>query len=55
MAPEAIVRSLTSKKLSESVQMQMIVHSAPVLKNVKMSSMFTIPSRYSHVVCSFLY
>ncbi len=55
MAPEAIVRSLTSKKLSESVQMQMIVHSAPVLKNVKMSSMFTIPSRYSQVVCSFLY
>lgn len=55
MAPEAVVRCLTSVKVTESVQMQMILHSAPVLKNVKMSSMFTVPSGYSRFVCSFLY
>lgn len=55
MAPEAVVRCLTSAKQAESVQMQMILQGAPVLKNVKMSSMFTVPSGYSRVVCSYLY
>lgn len=55
MAPEAVVKCLTSVKIAESVQMQMILHSAPVLKNVKVSSMFTVPSGYSRVVCSFLF
>lgn len=53
MPAEAVVRCLTSPQLAESVQMQMIVQSAPVLKNVKMASMFTVPSGYSGVVCSF--
>lgn len=55
MAPEAVVKCLTSAKVLESVQMQMVLHSAPVLKNVKMSSMFTVPSNYSRIICSFLF
>lgn len=55
MAAEAVVKYLRSPRLAESVQMQMIVQSAPVLKNVKMSCMFTVPSGCSGVVCSFLY
>ncbi|MCC8081382.1 MAG: DUF3793 family protein [Lachnospiraceae bacterium] len=55
MPAEAVVRCLTSPQLAESVQMQMIVQSAPVLKNVKMSCMFTVPSGYLRVLCSFLY
>lgn len=55
MPPEAVIECLTSVKKMESVQMQIILQSAPVLKNVKMSSMFTVPSGYSRVVCSFLY
>ena len=55
MSTEAVVRCLTSSEVSESVQMQMIVHGAPVLKNVKMSSMFTVPAGTSPIVCSFLY
>ncbi len=55
MPPEAVVQCLTSEKLAESVQMQMIVQSAPVLKNLKMSCMFAIPVGYSKIVCSFLY
>lgn len=55
MAPEAVIQCLTSVKLSESVQMQVILQAAPVLKKVKISSMFTVPAGYSRFVCSFLY
>ncbi|MCD7981842.1 MAG: DUF3793 family protein [Clostridiales bacterium] len=55
MSTEAVVRCLTSSEAAESVQMQMIVQSAPVLKNVKMSCMFTVPAGTSRLVCSFLY
>lgn len=55
MPTEAVIQSLTSEKIIESVQMQMILQSAPLLKNVKMSSMFTIPIGSDRIVCSFLY
>lgn len=49
------VRHFAGKEIAESVQMQMILQSAPVLKNVKMSCMFTIPAALERMVCSFLY
>lgn len=55
MSAEAVIRCLTSSETAESVQMQMIVQSAPVLKNVKMSCMFTVPADTSPMICSFLY
>lgn len=55
MPTEAVIQSLTSEKIRESVQMHMILQSAPVLKNVKISSMFTIPAGFDRIVCSFLY
>lgn len=55
MPPEVLVHCLKSPKIAESVQMQMILQSAPVLKNVKMSCMFTVPSGISKYICSFLY
>ena len=55
MPPEAVVRCLKSEKTAESLQMQMILQSAPVLKNMKISSMFTIPAGFGRFVCSFLY
>ena len=55
MPQKAVIQSLTSEEITESVQMQMILHCAPVLKNVKVSSMFTIPIGFDRIVCSFLY
>ncbi len=55
MSAEAVARCLRSSKMDVSVQMQVIVHSAPVLKNVKMSCMFTVPAGTSKIICSLLY
>ena len=53
MPPEAVVRCLKSEKTAESLQMQMILQSAPVLKNMKISSMFYDSCRF-WPVCLFL-
>ena len=47
MPIEAVLHRLSSRKMTESLMMQIILHCAPVLKNVKMSSMFTVPAASS--------
>ena len=38
MPTEAVLHRLSSRKMTESLMMQIILHCAPVLKNVKMST-----------------
>ena len=52
MPTEAVLNRLSSRKVTESLTMQIILHCAPVLKNVKMSSMFTVPAAYMRFVRS---
>ena len=52
MPTEAVLHRLSSRKMTESLMMQIILHCAPVLKNVKMSSMFTVPAAYLKFVRS---
>ena len=44
MPTEAVLNQLSSRKVTESLMMQIILHCAPVLKDIKMSSMFTVPA-----------
>lgn len=39
MPTEAVLNQLSSRKVTESLMMQIILHCAPVLKDIKMSSM----------------
>ena len=52
MPTDAVLHRLSSRKRTESLMMQIILHCAPVLKNVKMSSMFTVPAAYLKFVRS---
>ena len=52
MPTEAVLNRLSSRKVTESLMMQIILHCAPVLKDVKMSSMFTVPAAYLRFVRS---
>lgn len=52
MPTEAVLHQLSSRKVTESLTMQIILHCAPVLKKVKMSSMFTVPAAYLRFVRS---
>ena len=52
MPTEAVLNRLSSRKATESLMMQIILHCAPVLKKVKMSSMFTVPAAYMRFVRS---
>ncbi len=52
MPTKAALMHLSSAKEAENLQMQVILQSAPVLKNVKMSCMFTVPSAYTKMVFS---
>lgn len=52
MPTEAVLMHLSSAKEAESLQLQVILQSAPVLKNVKMSCMFTVPAAYTKMVFS---
>lgn len=52
MPTEAVLNQLSSRKVTESLMMQIVLHCAPVLKKVKMSSMFTVPTAYLKFVCS---
>lgn len=52
MPTEAVLNQLSSRKVTESLMMQIILHCAPVLKDVKMSSMFTVPAAYLRFVRS---
>ncbi|MCD8153076.1 MAG: DUF3793 family protein [Clostridiales bacterium] len=45
MPTETITRYLTSKKTAKNIQMNLVMQCAPVLKNVKMSCLFTMPAR----------
>ena len=52
MPTEAVLMHLSNAGEMENLQMQVILQSAPVLKNVKMSCMFTIPSAYTKILFS---
>lgn len=52
MPTEAVLTRLASRKETESLMMQIILHCAPVIKNVKMSCMFAVPSAYRSMVIS---
>lgn len=52
MPTEAVLNQLSSRKVTESLMMQIILHCAPVLKDIKMSSMFTVPAAYLRFVRS---
>ena len=52
MPTEAVLNQLSSRKVTESLMMHIILHCAPVLKDVKMSSMFTVPAAYLRFVRS---
>lgn len=52
MPTEAVLNQLSSRKVTESLMMQIILHCAPVLKDIKMSSMFTVPAAYLKFVRS---
>lgn len=52
MPTEAVLSCLSSTRFSESFQMNMILQTAPVLKKVKASCMFTVPTSYTKMVKS---
>lgn len=53
MPTEAVLMHLANAEELENLQMQVILQSAPVLKNVKMSCMFAVPGAYLKTVSSF--
>ncbi|MCD8149695.1 MAG: DUF3793 family protein [Clostridiales bacterium] len=55
MSLETMVQCLSDPDTAKNIQAQVVLQSAPVLKNVRMSCMFTIPSGSSKAVCSSLY
>ncbi len=55
MSLEAMVQCLSGSDTAKNIQAQVVLQSAPVLKNVRMSCMFTLPSGSFKTICSFLY
>lgn len=55
MPSETVIQCLSSPEMARDLQVQVILQSAPVMKNVKMSCVFTMPSGSSRLICSSLY
>lgn len=55
MSAELVARCIENPGLGKNLQMNLIMQSAPVLKDVRMSCMVTVPAEYSRMTCSSLY
>ncbi|MCD8217440.1 MAG: DUF3793 family protein [Clostridiales bacterium] len=55
MSLEVMVQCLSSSDTEKNIQAQVVLQSAPVLKNVRMSCMFTMPGGSFRAICSSLY
>ena len=55
MPAELIKFFLSKKSISSEIQMKLILNSAPVLKNVKASCMFIVPTGQEKQICALLY
>ena len=50
MPTEEVLTCLSDRKKARGIQMNIILQSAPVLKNVKVACMFTVPGKYMKYV-----